>query len=75
MFIHFSTDFIRHECKLLVAMSPMYLAKSFMTLYTCLLDEIKEHGNEGSDAPKMTSAQVCEEYTFFMIVAIFLLVA
>ena len=56
-------------------MSPMYLAKSFMTLYTCLLDEIKEHGNEGSDAPKMTSVQVCEEYTFFMIVAIFLLVA
>ena len=40
----------------------MYLAKSFMTLYMCLLDEIKEQGKEGSDALKMTSAQVCGDF-------------
>ena len=38
-------------------MSPIFLAKSFMTLYTCLLDEIKSQPTaEGSQ--RMSSSQV-----------------
>ncbi|XP_057310450.1 dynein axonemal heavy chain 3-like isoform X2 [Hydractinia symbiolongicarpus] len=52
-----SLDFIRHECKLIISMSPMFLAKSFMTLYKCLLDEIRGQGTaEGSQ--RMSSGQI-----------------
>ena len=56
-FLTFLLDFIRHECKAFIVMSPMYLTKSFMTLYTCLLDEIKGQSTaEGSQ--RLSSAQV-----------------
>ncbi|XP_050953838.1 dynein axonemal heavy chain 3 [Labeo rohita] len=49
-------DFIYHECGFLVQTSPIHLAYSLMRLYTCLLDEIFQSGQEGAES--MTSQQV-----------------
>ncbi|XP_043082022.1 dynein axonemal heavy chain 3 [Puntigrus tetrazona] len=49
-------DFIYHECGFLVQTSPIHLAYSLMRLYTCLLDEILQAGQEGAES--MTSQQV-----------------
>eukprot|EP00794_Sanderia_malayensis_P008808 gene8808-9750_t len=50
-------DFIRHECKFSVQTSAMHLVKSFMTLYTCLLDEIKAQAT-AEGAHRMSTGQV-----------------
>lgn len=56
------TDFIKLECRLIIAMSPMFLVRSFMTLYTSLLDEIKGQATaEGSN--RMSSGQVLDCYS------------
>eukprot|EP00795_Rhopilema_esculentum_P009610 gene9610-17369_t len=50
-------DFIRHECKFFIQTSQMHLAKSFLTLYTCLLEEIKAQATaEGSS--RLSTGQV-----------------
>ncbi|TRY89707.1 hypothetical protein DNTS_033848, partial [Danionella cerebrum] len=48
-------DFIYHECGFFIQTSPIHLAYSLMRLYTCLLDEIVESGQEGAES--MTSLQ------------------
>ncbi|XP_070580768.1 dynein axonemal heavy chain 3-like [Ptychodera flava] len=50
-------DFIRHECKTFINTSELHLAKSLMNLYTCLMDEIKESGQEGQEGA-LTNQQV-----------------
>nr|XP_055037339.1 dynein axonemal heavy chain 3 isoform X1 [Misgurnus anguillicaudatus]XP_055037340.1 dynein axonemal heavy chain 3 isoform X1 [Misgurnus anguillicaudatus] len=42
-------DFIYHECGFLVQTSPIHLTYSLMRLYTCLLDEIDQSGQEGRE--------------------------
>ena len=42
-------DFIRHECKLLIQTSEIHLVRSLMILYDCLMDEIKNSGQEGHE--------------------------
>ena len=55
------SDFIRLECRFMVRTSAMHLATSFMTLYTCLLDEIKGQATaEGSD--RMSKGQVSDNF-------------
>ena len=54
-------NFIRLECKMLINTSPIHLVYSLQRLYTCLLDEIKESGEEGHDT--MTAQQVCFKHT------------
>nr|WAW84833.1 axonemal dynein heavy chain reconstructed 1 [Halisarca dujardinii] len=51
-----SLDFISHECKLFVKTLDIHLVVSLMKLYTCLMDEIRESGEEGK--PAMTSTQI-----------------
>ncbi|XP_056593901.1 dynein axonemal heavy chain 3 isoform X3 [Triplophysa dalaica] len=49
-------DFIYHECGFLVQTSPIHLTYSLMRLYTCLLDEIVQSGQDGAEP--MSSQQV-----------------
>ncbi|XP_059835308.1 dynein axonemal heavy chain 3 [Hypanus sabinus] len=51
-----SLDFTRLHCKFFVQTSPMHLASSMMRLYTCLLGEIAQSGQENSE--EMSSQQI-----------------
>ncbi|XP_071813132.1 dynein axonemal heavy chain 3-like isoform X2 [Apostichopus japonicus] len=48
--------FINHECKFFVATSDIHLTKSLMNLYSCLLDEISQSGEEGY--PELSNQQI-----------------
>lgn len=62
-------DFVKHECKLIVTMSPMFMAKSFMTLFLVLLDEIKgQEKAEGSN--RMSTSQISSWLTSLFIFSI-----
>ncbi|XP_076804189.1 dynein axonemal heavy chain 3-like isoform X1 [Clavelina lepadiformis] len=49
-------DFIGHHCKYILKTSPMHLVATLMRLYTSLLTEITESGQEGKDT--MSSQQI-----------------
>ncbi|XP_028914074.1 dynein heavy chain 3, axonemal isoform X2 [Ornithorhynchus anatinus] len=49
-------DFIRLKCKCVVSTSPVHLAFSMTRLYTCLLDEIKNAGENEEES--LTNQQI-----------------
>ncbi|XP_032303513.1 dynein heavy chain 3, axonemal isoform X3 [Coturnix japonica] len=49
-------DFIHYNCKAVVQTSSLHLTYSFMRLYTCLLDEIKQPEEEGKES--MSAQQI-----------------
>ncbi|XP_038618403.1 dynein heavy chain 3, axonemal [Tachyglossus aculeatus] len=49
-------EFIRLKCKCVVSTSPIHLAFSMMRLYTCLLDEIKNAGEDEQES--LTNQQI-----------------
>ncbi|CAI5792110.1 dynein heavy chain 3, axonemal [Podarcis lilfordi] len=49
-------EFIRHHCRVMVQTSPIHLTHSMMTLYTALLDEIRNSGEDDSET--MSSQQI-----------------
>ncbi|GCC38553.1 hypothetical protein chiPu_0017068 [Chiloscyllium punctatum] len=49
-------DFTRLHCKFFVQTSPMHLAYTMMRLYSCLMDEIAQSGQE--DNEEMSSQQI-----------------
>ncbi|XP_066465573.1 dynein axonemal heavy chain 3 [Tiliqua scincoides] len=51
-----SLEFIRHHCKVLVQTTPIHLTFTMMKLFTCLLDEIKQSGEEEEET--MSSQQI-----------------
>lgn len=42
------SDFLRHECQLFLQTSGIHLTVSLMKLYSCLMEEIKNSGADGS---------------------------
>ena len=50
-------DFIQHDCRRFVVTSSLHLVFSLMRLYSCLMDEIRESGQEEGGA-KMQQTQV-----------------
>nr|XP_006820578.1 PREDICTED: dynein heavy chain 3, axonemal-like [Saccoglossus kowalevskii] len=50
-------DFVRFECKNFIQTSDIHLAKSLMSLYSCLMDEIRESGKEGQEGG-LTNQQI-----------------
>ncbi|KAL5473898.1 hypothetical protein EMCRGX_G028462 [Ephydatia muelleri] len=50
-----SLDYIRHECHLFINTSPLHLVNSFLNLYTCMMDEIRDSGRGGH--PTMQQSQ------------------
>ena len=57
-------DFIRHECKMLITTSPIHLVVMHMRLFSSLLDEVRQSGQEGKEA--MSSSQVKPEMLLFL---------
>ncbi len=49
-------DFIRHECKLFIATSPLHLVHSLLNLYTCILDDFISSSEEEESIPVKKTA-------------------
>ncbi len=52
-------EFIRHECKMLINTSPIHLVYSLQRLFSSLLDEIRNSGQEGQEAMTAQQVPVC----------------
>ncbi|XP_042293782.1 dynein axonemal heavy chain 3 [Sceloporus undulatus] len=54
--VHPCLEFVRHHCKVILQTSPIHLSHNMMTLFSSLLDEIKQSGEEEGEG--MSSQQI-----------------
>ncbi|XP_029639148.1 dynein heavy chain 3, axonemal-like isoform X2 [Octopus sinensis] len=50
--------FVQHKCRLFLRVSDMQLIYSFLSMYTCLMDEIRDSDKDAEGGKTLTSQQI-----------------